>query len=153
MGAAWTQVSGPGGGAALAGDSDSVLCVSGWGTIWSSVTSRATQKVREMMKTAKTRWLAAVWVHVPVAAVWCSSSLRCNEPTASAGPTGPSSAASGFPGWRPSPGEPRHWAGSLGKTNHRLADYKYFNFHTQNTDVFMLHKRENSPAAFWLNQP
>lgn len=135
-------MSGPGGGAAPAGDSDSdsVLCVSGWGIIWSSATSRSTQKVREMMKTAKTRRTAAVQVHVPVAAVWCSSSLRCNEPTASVGPAGPSSAASEFPGWRPSPGVPPHWAGSLGKTNPRLADYKYFHCHTHNTDAFMLHR-------------
>lgn len=46
-------MSGPGGGAAPAGDS--VLCVSGRGTIWSSATSQATQKVREMVNRAKTR--------------------------------------------------------------------------------------------------
>lgn len=51
---------------------------------------------------------------LPVAAACCSSLLGCTEPTASAGPAGPSSAASGFPEWRPSPGAPPQWAGSLG---------------------------------------
>lgn len=48
-GAAWTGASGPGGGAAPA---DPALCASGRGTICSSATGRAGQKVMETVKTA-----------------------------------------------------------------------------------------------------